>query len=65
MMGFKGKNMTPEQDFILKVQLLAQKYGVTVDIDFKNKTVNFLTDDQSLQMNLAWELDRLFSQYSF
>jgi len=56
-----GDKLNPEQEFIFKVQMLAEKYDTEVEIDQKNKTVNFLAKDEATQIALAKELEDLFS----
>ena len=59
-----NKKMSPEERFISEVQKLSCKYGVDVEINYTQKTVNFKTDDANLQIIIANELDKLFSNYS-
>jgi hypothetical protein len=56
----KVNEMTGDEYFIYKVQLLAVKYGIEVEIDPVHRTVNFLTKDENLIHAVLAELSNLF-----
>lgn len=59
-MTAKKRPMTPEEYFIFRVKFLADKYGVEVEIDTENRTVNFITKDPDKMTKIAVELDIIF-----
>jgi len=54
------QEMDADEYFVYRVQLLALKYNVEVEIDWEKRTVNFQTDDEILQNTIAFELKEEF-----
>ena len=54
------QELTPDEYFVQRVQLIAAKYNVEVEIDWKRRTVDFQTEDEALQNAIAFELDEYF-----
>ena len=52
--------MSADEHFIHQVRLTAAKYNVEVEIDTKNRVVNFLTCNEVIKNTIVQELEEVF-----
>ena len=54
-----------EKDFLTKANLIADKYKMTLDIDFYRRAINFIGEyDQETELRCADELDKVLGRKS-